>query len=442
MKKALIILALFTFPAFVLTYCTKSNQVIGGGISDITNIDTLYSVSGTPTFQPQAAPGGYATAWNGDISAWANTPKLTVLTTVPNPGQGVFAGFIGNTDSVSMQSMYDANNVYFLFQWTASTQNCASSPWYYSSTSRKWAQEAGAPTPISSGNAALRPAFIQDEFVIAFNISCPTFATLSCYASCHAYSAYGTTDSTPGAAMWTNGPSEYLDCWRARTLQTLNTNQANDNDINNGLQSNAAGELNKQFVTADPQVNSTDGGFSNKQTLTVTGTTTTEAVPMFVYPAGTYAIYPNANSVHSNGAILLSDTSTKAIRVTAVDSNGVLTLKDGTTIDPRTAASGNKYQQVGMGDGLYCIPGSVVSPYTGDRADVTANMYWTGNGWRLLLVRALNTNHPVNTATGYADDVTFSPSTIANYPFGFGIMFNGADNEHAIANGLTLHFKK
>ena len=95
-----------------------------------------------------------------------------------------------------------------------------------------------------------------------------------------------------------------------------------------------------------------------------------------------------------------------------------------------------------MGDGLYCIPGSVVSPYTGDRADVTTNMYWTGSGWRLLFVRALNTGHGNNTVTGYPDDITFTPSSVTDYPFGIGVMFNGADNEHAIVTGLDLHFNK
>jgi len=126
----------------------------------------------------------------------------------------------------------------------------------------------------------------------------------------------------------------------------------------------------------------------------------------------------------------------------AVDTFGVLTLANGSVIDPRSAANSTNFQRVGMGDGPYCIPGSVVSPYTGDRADVTANMYWTGTGWRMLLVRALNTGHPVNPATNYTDDAVFNPATTSDYPFGFGVMFNGADNEHAVANGLDLHFNK
>ena len=202
-------------------------------------------------------------------------------------------------------------------------------------------------------------------------------------------------------------------------LQVANVNQANDAYLDWG-----GGALNQNEVHNDGQVKTTDGGFSNKQTLTVTGTTTKEAVPTWVLPAGTY----------SNGAILQGDTlSGKAVKVIAVDTNGVLTLANSTTIDPRTAASGTNFQQVGTGDGPNCIPGSIVSAYTGSRGDVTANAFWTGTGWRLLLTRALTTAD-----TKY--DVDFS--SLSDQPFGIGVMFNGADNEHAIVNSLTLRFNK
>ena len=119
-----------------------------------------------------------------------------------------------------------------------------------------------------------------------------------------------------------------------------------------------------------------------------------------------------------------------AIKVIAVDSMGVLTLANSATIDPRV---GTDYQQVGAGDGPKCIPGSIVDAYTGSRGDVIANAFYTGTGWRLLLKRALKTSDTVN-------DVDFS--TLSNQFFGIGVMFNGADNQHAIVPGLTLVFEK
>ena len=414
MKKLFIITGLVVFPAVLLTFFTKKDQVLNTSSAPAPSI--LYAAKGTATVSPI---GG--AAWDGTIeTVWNSASKLTVHAVVPDLGNNTFTGFVGNATDVTIRSLYDAGNIYFLVEWNADQKNVASSPWYYNPAKRLWAQESGAPV-INSDSTTFRPAFIQDQFVIIFDIanSCPTFSTLSCYATCHANSSFGGATAPSGGGMRTNGPTEFLDCWRARMLQVANVNQANDAYLDWG-----GGALNQNEVHNDGQVKTTDGGFSNKQTLTVTGTTTKEAVPTWVLPAGTY----------SNGAILQGDTlSGKAVKVIAVDTNGVLTLANSTTIDPRTAASGTNFQQVGTGDGPNCIPGSIVSAYTGSRGDVTANAFWTGTGWRLLLTRALTTAD-----TKY--DVDFS--SLSDQPFGIGVMFNGADNEHAIVNSLTLRFNK
>jgi hypothetical protein len=119
-----------------------------------------------------------------------------------------------------------------------------------------------------------------------------------------------------------------------------------------------------------------------------------------------------------------------AIKVVAIDANGVLTLANSTTIDPTVNTD---YKQIGAGDGPKCIPGSVVGAYTGSRGDVTANAFYTGTGWRIMLKRSLKTTDATN-------DIDFS--SLSDQPFGVGAMFNGADNQHAIVAGLTLHFRK
>ena len=226
-------------------------------------------------------------------------------------------------------------------------------------------------------------------------------------------------------------------------LQVVNENRPNDAFIDDGASvavngyGGSSGTLNKNEVHNDWQVNNgtsgsvpidlqspgiaADGGFINRQSKTMTGTATKVNVPIWVIPTGNY----------SNSAIKIDDTTGLAIKVTAVDTNGLLTLANGTIIDPSTAASGTDYQQVGAGDGPKCIPGSVVAVYTGSRGDVTANAYYTGTGWRIQLKRALKTSDD-------AYDTDFS--SLEDQPFGIGVMFNGADNEHAIANGLMLRF--
>ena len=418
-----------------LSNCTKHDQVLDFSTPPAElNTSILHSVKGTATILPI---GG--AAWDGTIEAvWTNAPKLTVNAVVPDLGNGTFTGFVGNSTDITMRSLYDATNIYYLVEFGTSQKNLKSAQWYFNPTTLLWAQEAGAPA-LNADNTTFRPPFAQDQLVMMFNISTPAFLTLSCYASCHVNSSYGNPITPLGGVMHTNGPNEILDVWRARMLQPANINQANDCFIDDGASvgTGNSGAINVNQVHGDWQINNgssssvpaqfqttqaADGGFTNKQSLKITGTTTSENVPIWVIPSGSY----------TNSAILLKDTLSggAAVKVKAVAANGVLTLANGATIDPNV---GTAYKQVGTGDGPKCIPGSVVAPYTGSRGDVTVNSFYTGTGWRLLLKRALKTADAVN-------DVDFS--SLNDQPFGVGAMFNGADNQHAIVAGLKLRFDK
>ena len=115
---------------------------------------------------------------------------------------------------------------------------------------------------------------------------------------------------------------------------------------------------------------------------------------------------------------------------------GVLTLSNGTTIDPNANAG---YQTTFdangniTGVGANAIPGIIRQPYQGSRGDIQFKAVYTGSGWILELKRALKT------ADVDLQDVDFSPLTDVN----FGIaVFNKANTAHAIQPGLTLHFLK
>ncbi len=415
-KQNLFLTVSFAIIVMGLTNCTKHDQVLD--LSNTTptpvlNTDTLYSVKGTATVSPI---GG--AAWDGTIeSVWNNAPSLTVHGVVPDVGNNIFTGFVGNSTDIKMRSMYDASYFYMLVEYDAANKGAKSQLWYYNPSTQTWGQEAEAPT-LNSDGETYRPASIQDQFVIAFNIanSTPGFNKLSCYAACHVFSGFGDPVTPGGGNMYTSGPNEMLDVWRIHVLQVLNCNQGRDTYIDW-----AGGVLNGNGRHNDPKASSSDGTFDNVQTLTITGTTTTEDVPLWVIPSGNY----------TNSAIPLSATLTggTAVQVTAVDTNGVLTLANATTIDPRT---GTDYMQVGAGNGPKCIPGIIVTPYTGSFGDLNANAFYTGTGWRMLIKRKLTTSDAVR-------DIDLS--SLNDQPFGVGVMFNGADNEHAIVAGLTLHFK-
>lgn|ERR1035437_5723737 len=453
LKKYFVSALLLIGAMYTLTYCTKHDQIINpNAVVTPTPVvagpgDTLFSVK---TSTPPAFVTGGA-AWSGpDASLWASAPKTTETVVVPDvEGDLVsFSGYIGNSNSVTMQSLYDANNIYFLIQWNQAQSNLESSPWYFNPVTHKWAAGGAAVTYDVNGIETLR-SLVSDQFDVIFNInnSCADFASQSCYGVCHQGVPIMTVDTVTGAittkttnVMHTNGPNEKLDCWRARMYQVASASQAIDYylDWNGGVPSANAVHANQsvsngQYPPTYSSTTSTNGtaGISNKQTLTITGLATTESVPLWV----------KANDNYTNSAMVISDTVSAALKVMAVDSLGVLTLSDGSTIDPN---NGTTYQHVGTGignnDQNTWIPGKIIAPYTGLMGNVAANCHWTGTGWQLMLKRALKT------ADVLEQDVDFT--SLTDQPFGIGLMFqplgsvNAADNQHAIKAGMLLHFNK
>jgi hypothetical protein len=460
-------IALITGVAVIGTIsCTKHDQVINQNpattnsntsAATTTQNDTLtsYKISSTLINGNLSGAvdvgGALGFIWNGSLDPqWSKAQSITTTNTVPDLGNNTFEGFIGNTVNVTVRSLWSDSCVYFLFEWPAAFQSIYSSPWYFNPKVitvsghhlMEWAQMGAAPIWDYHGNM-VSPSFPQDEFVIMFNIanSCYEFNSQSCYGVCHTYPPTVTLDTVnyqiistygAGGGMFTNMSNEKCDIWRARTVQTLNANQANDCFLwyDNG-------NISKNAVTSDTDVSA--AGVSNKQTLTINGLTLKETVPMWIKVTGGSA------GLNTPTNLIVSDTNTPGyVYVAQVDSNGVLYCsanKATRATITYTITPNATYETTGTGPsmtlGANCIPGTIVGPYTGDEADVRANMYWTGSGYELLLKRELKT------ADKYLEDVDFTPFSSnpgSCIPFGYGIMFNGADNEHAIATGLQLRF--
>jgi len=188
--------------------CTKHDQVLDltteTSVTPVLNTDTLNSSFGTATLKPI---GG--TAWDGTIeAAWNSAPKLTVHAVVPDLGNGTFDGFIGNATDITMRSMYDASNIYFLVEFNTSQKNVKSLQWYFdpaqTDMTKKWAQESEVPT-LNADGETYRPPFHQDGFSMMFNIanSCQNFNAQSCYAACHKNSSYEGTAAI-GCLLYTS----------------------------------------------------------------------------------------------------------------------------------------------------------------------------------------------------------------------------------------------
>jgi len=409
-------------------YCTRHDQVLdlsqpatdtGTPNTSILTSVKVSSVSGfveqlqtgTPTFDPQ----------------WDQAPKLTVAAVVPDAtfmSSNNFIGFVGNSTNVTMRSMYDANNVYFLVEWNA-TPNVQSAFWYYDPVAKAWAQEVTKLT-VDANGIATRQGFTQDKFAMLFNIdsSCYAFKSQGCYGVCHL--DVPNTTGVLQSFMHTNGAIEKLDLWWTDMIMATKYNQMSD-----GYEDYAAGLNYADGRHTDNQLATTPLAFSNKSTKKVkilysnTGTSkdTCALLPMYAYPT--------SKAIANSNAMFLSDTVSggAAVKVTGIDTSGILYLADGSTINPNT-----DYQRAGAGVGQYCIPGSFFAPFQGSRADITCNAYNTGSGWRLLIKRALKTSDALK------QDVNLS--NLADQPFGIGLFFNHANNQHAIVSGLTLKFQK
>jgi len=427
--------------------CTKKDQVIiptsGGSTTTLVSVKT-----------------GTAPVIDGDIdAAWANATKLQVTATVPDPGNGTFEGYIGLSYNVTLRSMYDANNIYFLAEWNDPDESLMNTPVAYNPTTKLWARQASNYTFDTNGNITSIP-FNEDKFGFQWNIdnSIALFASQSCYATCHLNTATQTVSSTggivttpPGAGgnHFTNGPEEKADLWHVHLMQDQAYGFADDDYIDwAGGQTTANGRHSDGIVVSSttagvPTYTKVPGSVTNTQTLNITGTSTSVTVPGWVVKGQTsgYALLTTditaGEKITALTGVTAEDGSTPALLVTAVDANGVLTLSDGSLIDPTAGSDYNVDLDANgniTGVGAKAIPGLVMQKYQGGRSDIPFKAKYTGSGWVLELKRALTTSD-----VAIKQDVDFGPLSDVN----FGIaVFNKANTAHAIMPGLTLHFQK
>ena len=428
--------------------CTKTDQVIIPDSSSSSSTLVSVKTATAPTI-------------DGTIDAiWANATKLQVTAQVPNPGSGTFAGYIGLSYNVTLRSMYDANNIYILAEWNDPDQSLLNTPVTYNPTTLLWSRQSNNYTWDVNGNITSIP-FNEDKFGMQWNInnSIASFASLSCYATCHLNPATDsinnhvsppvlvTVPAKAGGNHFTNSSNEKADLWHIHLMQDQVYGYADDDYIDYaGGQLNANGRHSDGAVVTSttagvPTYSTVPGSVTNTQTLKITGTQTSVTVPAWVVKGQTnaYALMTTNTvagvAVTALTGVTATDGTTAALLVTAVDANGVLTLSDGSTINPTTTTAYNTiFDSNGniTGVGASAIPGLIMQKYQGSRGDIQFKAVYTGSGWVLELKRALKT------ADVNLQDVDFSPLTDVN----FGIaVFNKANTAHAIKPGLTLHFQ-
>ncbi|MCX6148324.1 MAG: ethylbenzene dehydrogenase-related protein [Candidatus Kapabacteria bacterium] len=398
--------------------------ILMASCSDNTTTTPIVVDPGTSTSDLLSLKTTTAPTIDGTADAsWANCQKLTTEVVVPDPGGNTpisggnyFKGYLGNSYKVTMRSMYDDNNIYFLAEWNDLTNDQNRNPWYFDATTKKWAQEKRSYVYDATSGAELRKPFYEDKFAMLWNVNNSTagFNAAGCFQTCHMGLDQATHFNAP-ALHYTNSATEVIDMWHWKSVRT--PGQIDDQYINNDEFGNKAGSP-EGGRHSDP---ATDGyANDNVQLLKVTGGTDSVKVPLYFIPGKTtYTV------------IMQPDIDASvAKKITAVDENGILTYAGG-TIDPNTDT---EFQRKGATTGTKCIPSVYVkAPLTGDRGDLIAGwQHSTATGWTLEWKRTLKT-----ASTG--KDVQYD---IANdYTFGVAV-FNNAAIAHAIQSKFTLKFKK
>ncbi|MFZ4543746.1 MAG: ethylbenzene dehydrogenase-related protein [Saprospiraceae bacterium] len=430
--------------ALVLGYlgsCTNDDQILDTGTTTNSSTDLVAVKTST------------APAIDGVVDdIWKNASVMSTITQVPDPGNGMFAGYIGTKYPINLRSMYDDQHIYFLAEYPDENKSVNVSPWYFDSKTKKWAQEPSARTFDANGKMT-REGWGEDKLSFLWNVDNSTakFASQTCYASCHMFTPYLDPTTTPATMKanqsgnhYTNGANEKIDMWWLKIGRDPIFKQMSDEfqDWAGGpsYSSLVGGSANgrhqdDQMVTGvasanypfGPTYSANVGGTSNNtQKLDITGKTPKVSVnvPKYIIPGRTDYYY-----------ILKSEVDSKTAKtITAVDSLGVLTLEDGTTIDPNV---GTDYQRIGDnvsgGVGAKSVPSYISAPLTNGRADITCQAVYTGSSWIIEWKRLLKTPDV------FKQDVDFS--SLDDQPFGVAI-FNKSNYQHGIKPNLVLKFKK
>ena len=419
--------------------CTKDNQVL-----DVPTVNTGTELISIKVTTPPSIDGVIDDSWN-------NATKLNVVPTVPDPGNALFTGYIGEQYPASVRSMYDDQNIYFLVEWNDPTNNSTVAPWYFNPSTGRWAQEPTARTFDANGTLT-REGWGEDKLAMLWNVdySTPKFITQTCYASCHVFTAYTDYSKsppvyTPNASgnHYTNGPNEKIDMWWARlgyiskdaslhfmddnyqdwaggpSITNLTGGNANGRHVD-GIYPNGTDTVwpKRPLYSASPA----QGEINNRISLKLDGTGSSVNVPLYV-----------STNAAGLGFIMASDTESVS-RVVAVSSTGVLTFSDGSILDPATTTDYNRTgDPVYGGVGPKAIPGFIATPLLGERADMTSAAIYTGSGWIVEIQRKLKTNDALK------QDVDFT--SLQDQQFGMAI-WNSSNYQHGIQPNLVLKFKK
>jgi len=385
------------------------------GVDGVDGEDGIGIGTGSSTTELLAKKALIGPTIDGVIDAsWINAQELIVTAEVPDPGDNVFQGYVGNKYDAIVRAQYDDEYIYFLAEWKDTKQDASRDTWYFDPATSLWKQESNKPIFNDAGEKT-RDAFYEDKFAMQWDINNSTtdWANNTCYATCHA----GLPAEEGFAKHYTLGAGQTTDMWHWKSVRTgLPTGQFDDKHVVDVPQDDAR--------KGDAK---TSGGYSNnKQTVALLdGTLTDVTIPKYFIPNRDNYYWILVSEVNDDTAKLIKGAYT----------NGDLEYyNSGTSGATSILTPGADFQRpvdFGMHEtALKGIPSITTEPFVGSRGDITTAQTYTGNGWILEFKRKLS--------TGNSDDVTFVITE--EYPFGLAI-FDNAAIAHGIKPYLNLKFE-
>lgn len=429
-----------------------------GYLSSCTNEDQIIEPVNAGNVESQLISGKVTTppTIDGTVdAAWDKATKLNFTATVPDPGNNLFTGYVNQTYSGTMRSLYDNEYLYFLVEIKDNTKNVKSAPWYFNPATKRWAQEPTAKTFDASG-ILTREGWGEDKLAFLWNIdkSTPKFLSQTCYASCHIFTPYidySLTSPAPKSNAssgnhYTNGASEKIDMWWAHPNRGLIFNQLDDNyqdwaggpGVTGLVGGSGNGRHFDDLVVSGASStwpfaptytsDATQGSINNRQSLKLDGTGATVTVPLWIVPNST-SDFIKASDTLAGGP---------AVRILSVSSTGVLGYESG-SVDPNV---GTDYQRTGDAvtgnTAIKSFPGVIVSPVLRGRADINLTAIHSGTTWVYEFRRLLKT------ADVLKQDIDFTKDKVGDQlqdqPFGVAI-WDRSNYQHGIKPNLLLKFK-
>lgn len=277
--------------------------------------------------------------------------------------------------TVKIKSLYDEKNVYFYLQYADPTKSLARFPWVKQADG-SWKQ---LKKKDSTGHDN---TYYEDKLGMYWEIKARGFKKKGCAVSCHLTENGKNNgfDDTSAGRKYTNKPGESIDMWHWKSVRTDPLGMFDDQFVDNTMDP----KLNKNWGRkGDTKLS---GGYKNNINESKTG------------PA-----LMNSHYSEENKYWVLPRTKTKFVD----------TFKTGDV-----------------------VPGIVLSPFTGSRADIKTKSSWKDGQWTLEIKRALVTTGD----KAEIQDVQFNDLKKAYY-LGVSVFDNSQINHVYHEGSIEMSFK-